>query len=171
MRVAARARIGERDRRQQRLGVGVPRRGVQRRACRRDLDDLAEIHHRDAVADVLHHGEIVGDEQVGQAELALQVLQQVDDLRLDRDVERGDRLVADDQLGLDRERAGDADALALAAGELVRIALRVLGRAGRPAQQLARRAARAAAPVRQRRGWRSGSARISPTVMRGLSEA
>jgi hypothetical protein len=41
---------------------------------------------------------IVRDEQVGQLELVLQVHQQVDDLRLDRDVERGDRLVADDQL-------------------------------------------------------------------------
>ena len=39
----------------------------------------------------------MGDEQVGQAELALQILQQVDDLRLHRDVERGDRLVADDE--------------------------------------------------------------------------
>ena len=46
-------------------------------------------------------------------------LQQVDDLGLDRDVERGDGLVGDDQLGLQRERAGDADALPLAAGERV----------------------------------------------------
>ena len=52
--------------------------------------------------------------------LALQVLQQVDHLRLDRDVERRDRLVAHDQLRAERQRAGDADALALAARELVR---------------------------------------------------
>ena len=68
---------------------------------------------------------------------ALQVLQQVDDLRLDRDVERGDRLVADDQLGIDRERPGDADALALAAGELVRIAPRMLGQQADHGQKLA----------------------------------
>ena len=49
------------------------------------------------------------------AEPRLQVQQQVDDLGLDRDVERRDRLVGDEQLGLDGERAGDADALALAA--------------------------------------------------------
>jgi hypothetical protein len=30
----------------------------------------------------------------------LQILQQIEDLRLDRDVERGDRLVADEQFGL-----------------------------------------------------------------------
>ena len=69
---------------------------------------------------VLHNGQVVADEQQRQAELVLQVRQQVDDLRLDRDVERGDRLVADDQVRPGRERAGDADALALAAGEFVR---------------------------------------------------
>ena len=37
---------------------------------RRDLDDLAEVHHRDSVGDVADHGEVVGDEQVGEPELA-----------------------------------------------------------------------------------------------------
>ena len=70
-----------------------------------------------------HDAEIVRDEDVGQAEPLLQILQQVDDLRLDRDVERRYRLVADDQLGLDGERAADRDPLRLAAAQLVRIAL------------------------------------------------
>ena len=56
----------------------------------------------------------------------LQVAQQVEDLRLDRDVERRHRLVADDQLRLERERPRDADPLALAARELVRVAVVVL---------------------------------------------
>ena len=51
----------------------------------------------------------------------LQVAQHVEDLALDDDVERGHRLVGDQQLGLQRERDGDGDALAHAAGELVRI--------------------------------------------------
>ena len=46
--------------------------------------------------------------------------EQVEDLGLHRHVERGDRLVADDHLGIEHERPGDADALALAARELVR---------------------------------------------------
>ena len=46
----------------------------------------------------------------------------VDDLGADRDVEGADRLVADDQLRVEGERAGDADALALPAGESVGIA-------------------------------------------------
>ena len=79
-----------------------------------------------AVRDVPDDGQVVGDEHVGEAELVLQVLEQVDDLGLDRHVERGDRLVADDQLRPQRDGAGDADALALAAGELVGVAVVVL---------------------------------------------
>ena len=41
----------------------------------------AEIHHRDPVGDVLHHGEIMRDEDVGKAEPVLQVAQQIEDLR------------------------------------------------------------------------------------------
>ena len=79
-----------------------------------------------AVGDVADDVEVVRDEDVGEPEVALQVLEQVEDLRLHRDVERRDRLVADDQLRVDGERARDADALALAAGELVREAVVVL---------------------------------------------
>ena len=62
------------------------------------LDDLAGLHHDDAIGEIANHRQVVGDEEVGQAEFATQVLEQVDHLRLDRDVERRDRLVADDQL-------------------------------------------------------------------------
>ena len=96
-------------------------RHLEQRLLVGELDDAAEIHHRDAMADVLDHGEVVGDEQVGEFQFLLQVHQQVDDLRLDRHVERRYRLVADDQVGAEGERTGDADALALAAGEFVRV--------------------------------------------------
>jgi len=36
------------------------------------LDDHAEIHHRDPVGDVLHHGKVVRHEDVGEAEPVLQ---------------------------------------------------------------------------------------------------
>ena len=55
-----------------------------------------------------------------EAELALQVGEQPQDLRLHRDVERGGRLVGDQQLGLAHQRHGDHHALAQAARELVR---------------------------------------------------
>src|SRR3954463_10001294 len=86
-----------------------------------DLDDAPQIHHSDAVTDMGNDGEIVRDEQIGEAVLALQVDQQIDYLGLDRDIERRYRLPAYDQARPERQRARDADALALAAGELVRI--------------------------------------------------
>ncbi len=67
------------------------------------------------------------DEDVRQSELVLQFLQQVDDLGLHGHVQRRHRLVADDDLRTQREAAGDPDPLPLAAGELVRIAVDVLG--------------------------------------------
>ena len=118
-------RVRDRDRGQQRRGVRVVRPGVDVGLVG-DLDDLAQVHHRDAVGDVAHHRQVVGDEHVRQVQLVLQVLQQVHHLGLDGHVERGDRLVGDDQLGLQGQGPGDADALALAAGELVGVAVVVL---------------------------------------------
>ena len=82
------------------------------------------------------HIEVVGDEDVGQVELLLQVGEQVDHLRLDRDVERRDGLVGDHELGPERQRARDPDALPLAAGELVRKPVVVLGREPHLLEQL-----------------------------------
>src|SRR6188472_2733643 len=69
----------------------------------------------------------MSDEDVREAQLALQPLEQVDDLRLNRNVEGGDRLITDDHLGVQRHAAGDADPLPLPARELVRVAVDVLG--------------------------------------------
>ncbi len=70
---------------------------------------------------------------------------QVEHPRLHGDVERGRRLVADQQRGVVGQRDGEHDALALAAGELVGVGPRRVGRgrAGRPG--------RAARPPRARR--------------------
>src|SRR5437899_1528154 len=64
------------------------------------------------------------------------LLQQVDDLSLDRDVEGRHRFVGDDQLGAHGEGAGDADALTLAPGELMRVAPEVLGGEAHRLEQL-----------------------------------
>ena len=50
-----------------------------------------------------------------EAELALQLVEELEDLRLHRHVERRDRLVADEHLGVERDATGDADALTLPA--------------------------------------------------------
>src|SRR6266545_416634 len=87
------------------------------------LDDLPSVHDRDPVAHRPDHCEVVRDEEVREVELPLEIFQQVEDLRLDRDVESRYRLVADDQPGIESECARHSDALALAAGELVRVAV------------------------------------------------
>ena len=61
------------------------------------------------------------DEEDREAEVALERLDLLEDLALHDDVERGRRLVHDDQLRLERERHRDDHALAHAAGELVRV--------------------------------------------------
>ena len=123
--VHVRLRIGLRDGGQQRLGVRML--GIAEQLLGLgQLDHLADVHHAHPVGDVLDDAEVVGDEQVGEVEFGLQILQQVEDLRLDGHVEGGHRLVTTDELRLRRERPGDADTLALAAGEGVRIALEVL---------------------------------------------
>ena len=116
--LALQIRVGHGREQAQRVGMERIR---EQHFARRDLDDAAAAHHGDLVGDVVDDGEIVRNEEVREPELGLQVLQQVQDLRLDRDVERGYGLVAEHEIGLERERAGDADALALPARKAVRI--------------------------------------------------
>ena len=70
---------------------------------------------------------IVGDEQIRESEVRLQLVDEVHDLRLDRDVQRRHRLVEHDQLRVEGERASDSDPLSLATRELVREPVPVLG--------------------------------------------
>ena len=111
---------------EQSLGVGVQRilEDVLGSAV---FHQVAQIHNAHGVGDMLHHGQIVGDEQIGELILLLQLLQQIDDLRLDGHVQGGHGLIADDELRLQSQGPGDTDALTLAAGELMGIAILVEG--------------------------------------------
>ena len=62
----------------------------------------------------------------GQPELVLELVEEVHHLRLDGHVERRHGLVEHQELRVERQRAGNADALPLAARELVREAVRML---------------------------------------------
>jgi hypothetical protein len=53
-----------------------------------DLDKLAHVHHGNAIADVLYDGKVMGNEEIGQAKLALEIVQQVEYLGLDGHVKR-----------------------------------------------------------------------------------
>jgi hypothetical protein len=77
-------------------------RRVEQRVAAGKLDDLAEVHDGNAVRCVADHGEIVRDEDQRQTKVALQILEQVDDLGADRHVERRDRFIADDETWVGR---------------------------------------------------------------------
>ena len=85
------------------------------------LDDPAPVHHLDAVGDLGDHAEVVGDQDDRQVALAVELLEQAQDLRLDRHVERRRRLVGDQHLRLEREGHRDHRPLAHAARVLVRV--------------------------------------------------
>ena len=63
------------------------------------LDDDTGVHDLHVVADRGDHSEIVTDHHQGHAEITAQLIEQREDLRLDRDVESGRRFVGDQQLG------------------------------------------------------------------------
>ena len=124
-----RGAVDARDRADQALRVGVARIAEQL-ADRRLLDHLAGIHHRHPLAGLGDHAHGMGDQHDRHAEAFLHVLHQLEDLRLDGDVERRRRLVGDQELGLAGQRHGDHHALAHAAGELVRIVVHAALRVG-----------------------------------------
>jgi hypothetical protein len=79
------------------------------------------------VRDLPNHSQVVRDEQVRETALTLKIGEQVQNLRLNRDIESRYRLIADDECGLDGKRAGYADTLPLAPGKLMGISLGVRG--------------------------------------------
>ena len=92
------------------------------------FDDAAILHHRDVVADLRGDTQIMGDEQQRDAEPGLDLVEQFQHLGLHRDIQRRDRLIGDQHVGIERQRPRDGDALALAAGELMRVARDGIGR-------------------------------------------
>src|SRR5258706_15796701 len=89
--------------------------------CVRRLGEVARVHDDDAIGDARHNTEVMCDEHDSGVEVASQTGDELENLRLDRHVERGGWLVGDQQLWIARERDGDHDALAHAAAELVGI--------------------------------------------------
>ncbi len=96
------------------------RRPPEERLGRCRLHLLARVHDDDAIADLVRGAEVVRREEHGHAALLHELAQQPQDLRLDGHVERRGGLVGDDQVRSRQERHGDHEALALAAGKLVR---------------------------------------------------
>ena len=121
------------------------------------LDDLAGVHHEDVVREIARAREIVRDVEERDLPFRLQLQHQVQDPDANRDVEHARRLVGEEHDRLDRERACDRDALALTAGELVRVLVGDRAPAGRGRPSRATRA----------RGLRSRPSATIPWISSG----
>ncbi len=122
-------------------GVGEFQRKRDARGWRHDAawsrdamrrDDLPRMHVQHAIAARRKRG-VVGDQNERGAALAMAAKQKFDDLAAGRFVEIAGRLVGDEDRWIGRERAGERDALLLAAGKLGRIMVQAL-RQARPRQ-------------------------------------
>ena len=96
---------------------------VQDLVRRAHLDEQAMLHHGDPISDVGDHAEIMGDEQHAGVVARLKLLDQLQDLRLCRDIERRGRLVGDQNLRIERQRHRDHCPLTLTAGEFMGVAV------------------------------------------------
>ena len=85
------------------------------------LRDAARVHHEGPVAGLGDDGQVVGDEDHREPELRAKPLEELQDLRLDHDVEGRRRLVADDDRGVAGERHRDHRPLPHSTRQLVRI--------------------------------------------------
>ncbi len=66
------------------------------------------------VGELAYDRQVVADQDVAEVSLVADVGEQVEDLGLDRHVQRGDRFVKDQDRRLGRQGAGDRDPLPLA---------------------------------------------------------
>ncbi len=75
------------------------------------LNDLAEVHDGDTLAEVAHGRQVVADEEEGDAEVLLEFCQECDERGPGAGGEDGGGFVEHDKFGVEDERAGDGDAL------------------------------------------------------------
>ena len=121
---------------------------LEQLADRPRLHHVPAVHHRDEVGHVRDHAGIMRDDDQPHAVFALEPDQEVEDLRLHRDVQRRGGLVGDDQGRAAHERHGDHRALAEPARQLERVRVHLALRVREPdrLEGLDRR--------RARRAWR-----------------
>ena len=71
------------------------------------LDGAPGVHHQHPVRDVGHHTEVMRDQHDSHLQLAPQVVDDAQDASLDRDIERGGRLIREQQTWLARDGERD----------------------------------------------------------------
>jgi hypothetical protein len=75
----------------------------------------AVTQYENSIGNVSCNCQVVGDEEAGETDLALQIDDQIENLGLHRNIECADRFVKDDEFGPGGEGSGDGDALPLSA--------------------------------------------------------
>ena len=81
------------------------------------------------VADLLHHAHLMGDDDHGDAQLAVDLTDKAEDLLGGAGIEGRGGLVTQQHLGIGGQRTGDGHTLLLTAGELGGIGLGLIGQA------------------------------------------
>jgi hypothetical protein len=85
------------------------------------LDNPSGVHHQHPMTDLGDDPQVVGDQDDAGPATGLQVAEQVEDLRLDRNVECRCRLVSDQDIRFAGKGHGDHDPLTHPPAELVRV--------------------------------------------------
>ena len=81
---------------------------------------MSHLHQHQCVGQAFHLGHVVGDVEHRDGKALMQPFQEGQDLVPALAVERGERLVHQQQLRVGQQRAPDRHALALAAGQVAR---------------------------------------------------
>ena len=97
------------------LGIGEDTGGYAR------LADGALFHHHNIIGAVTRHGQIMGNKKDAHGELFAHFIKEIQDDFLHGDIQRGSRLIGDDELWLQCHSGSDEHALLHAAGKLMRV--------------------------------------------------
>ena len=82
-------------------GAGVRVYRMMEHLLRRpDLHNFTKLHDCDPVADIIDRAESMSNEHARQPEVLLQAAQQIQNLCLNRNVQRADRLITDQKPGI-----------------------------------------------------------------------
>ena len=102
----------------QRIGIELVR------IC--DFHKISQIENSDLIADLLYHLQLMADKQVSKSVFFLKILKHLNDLCLERNIQRGNGLIADHKLRLHGKCPGNGNSLSLSAGKLMRIFQKIL---------------------------------------------
>ena len=94
------------------------------------FDDFSIAHHMDRVGDPADDSQVVADEDHRHAEALFEFCEEIEDFSGNRHVESRRRLIRDQQIRVAGDRHRNRDALALAAGQFMRICMQPASRLG-----------------------------------------